>query len=274
MDKLNAMGVATAFDKDGDLFPALVLGLEGLEFPNGKSLTSMIGEIGGSAEWIVGALPLVWRGGQSLGMLTSQSSLTRKDLSSEELWRQRFNYTEEELIMFHDARFEQKPFFTVDDIMERPFAGGVSAFCAISDNYYLPLLEGVRIDREKGQIATNTLMINSLGNIEIWHLVFKCKESMKDAAKKLKPPKSDLKPENGDIYDIINRMVDNETERFRLKHFFLNEYYPAILHTDGKMVILEKTIDNLIYRQVFDEHDRHIVRAVLQAAPEWFVTTG
>ncbi len=274
MDKLNSMGVATAYDKDGDLFPALVLGLEGLEFPNGKCLTSMIGEIGGSAEWIVGALPLVWRGGQSLGMLTSQSSLTRKDLSPEELWGQRFNYTEEELILFHDARFEQKPFFTVDDIMERPFAGGISAFSAISDNYYLPPLEGVRIDREKEKISTNTLMINSLGNIEIWHLEFKCKESMEDAGKRLKTPKSVLKPENGDIYDIISRMADNETERLRLKHFFLNEYYPAILQTDGKMVILEKTIENMINRQVFDENDRYIVRAVLHAAPEWFVSMG
>jgi len=97
MDKLNSIGVATPFDKDGDLFPALVLGLEGLHFPDGRNLNSMIGEIGGSAEWAVGSIPLVWRGGQSLGMLASQSSLTRKDLSPEELWNERFHYTEEEL---------------------------------------------------------------------------------------------------------------------------------------------------------------------------------
>jgi fructose-1,6-bisphosphatase/sedoheptulose 1,7-bisphosphatase-like protein len=140
MDQLNAMGVATPFDKDGDLFPALVMGLEGLSFPDERGLHSMIGEIGGSAEWTVGALPLVWRGGQGLGMLTSQSSLSRKDLSPEELWNERFHYTEDELILLQDARFEHKPFFTVDDLMEDPFAGGVSAFCAISDNYFLPQL--------------------------------------------------------------------------------------------------------------------------------------
>ncbi len=160
MDQLNGIGVATPFDKDGDLFPALVMGLDGLRFPDGRGLHSMIGEIGGSAEWTVGALPLVWRGGQSLGMLTSQSSLTRKDLSPEELWNERFHYTEEELILLQDARFEQKPFFTVNDLMENPFAGGVSAFCAISDNYFLPNLEGVKIDHEQGLITTNTLMIN------------------------------------------------------------------------------------------------------------------
>ncbi|MBP1709419.1 MAG: glpX, partial [Deltaproteobacteria bacterium] len=140
MNRLNALGVATPFDKDGDLFPCLVMGLEGLRFPDGRGFHSMIGEIGGSAEWVVGSLPLVWRGGQSLGMLTSQSSLTRKDLSPEELWNERFHYTEEELILLQDARFEQKPFFIVNDIMEDPFAGGVSAFSAISDNYFFPPL--------------------------------------------------------------------------------------------------------------------------------------
>ncbi|GAH99737.1 unnamed protein product, partial [marine sediment metagenome] len=62
---------ATPFDEDGDLFPALVMGLDGLSFPDGRGLHSMIGEIGGSAEWTVGALPLVWRGGQGLGMIMS-----------------------------------------------------------------------------------------------------------------------------------------------------------------------------------------------------------
>ncbi|MFP3871249.1 MAG: fructose-bisphosphatase class II, partial [Syntrophobacteria bacterium] len=42
MDQLNAIGVATPFDKDGDLFPALVMGLDGLRFPDGRGLHSMI----------------------------------------------------------------------------------------------------------------------------------------------------------------------------------------------------------------------------------------
>jgi len=86
MDILNKNNIATPFDKDGDLFPALVLGFEDIKFSDGRRLDAMIGEIGGSAEWAVGVLPLVWRGGQAIGMLTSQSSLTRKNLSPEELW--------------------------------------------------------------------------------------------------------------------------------------------------------------------------------------------
>ncbi len=275
MDQLNAIGVATPFDKDGDLFPAVVMGLDGLYFPDGRGLTSMIGEIGGSAEWAVGALPLVWRGGQCLGMLTSQSSLTRKDLSPEELWNNRFHYTEDELILLQDARFEHKPYFTVDDLMERPFAGGVSAFCAISDNYFLPQLEGVRIDREKGLITTNTLMINSLGNVEHWRLVFRCKNGLDQTAEKMRSPKSALRSlEAAQIEKKINEMADDDTGRFRLKQFFVNEYYPAIVHTDGKMVVLEKTVNDLISREALREYDRYIVKAVVKAFPEWFASAA
>jgi fructose-1,6-bisphosphatase/sedoheptulose 1,7-bisphosphatase-like protein len=273
MDQLNAMGVATPYDKDGDLFPALVMGLDGLVFPDGRGLHSMIGEIGGSAEWAVGAIPLVWRGGQSLGMLTSQSSLTRKDLSPEELWNERFHYTEEELILLQDARFEQKPFFTVNDIMDQPFAGGVSAFGAISDNYFLPQLEGVKIDREKGLITTNTLMINSLGNVEHWQLIFKCVAGIETTANKMESPKSKLRGlVKAEIEKQVRAMADDHVKRFRLKQFFINEYYPAIVHTDGKMVVLENTVEALIIRGALNEYDRDIVRAVVNAVPEWFAS--
>jgi len=67
-------------------------------------------------------------------------------------------------------------------------------------------------------------------------------------------------------------MINNKTDRFRLKHFFINEYYPAIIHTGSKMVVLEKTIESMIDRKAFSEHDRDIVKAVVRAAPEWFIS--
>jgi len=271
MDQLNKMGVATPFDKDGDLFPSLVMGLPGLQFPDGRPLNSMIGEIGGSAEWAVGVLPLFWRGGQALGMLTSQSSLTRNDLSAEELWNERFHYTEEELMLMHDARFEHKPFFTIEDIMVEPFQGGLSAFCAISDNYLMPQLEGVKVDRENGLITTDTLTINSLGVMEQWRLTFKCVEGMETTARKMASPKAELRELTKDMLETrVREMADDEVSRFRLKYFFVNEYYPAIIHTSGRMVLLEDTIEALIARDALIEIDRDIVRAVTNAVPEWF----
>jgi len=271
MDILNSFGIATPCDKDGDLFPAVVMGLAGLEFPDGRPLNSMIGEIGGSAEWAVGVVPLCWRGGQALGMLTSQSSLTRKDLSPEDLWKERFHYTEEELMLIQDARFEQKPYFTVHDLLERPFAGGVSAFSAISDNYYLPQLEAVKIDREKGLITTNTIMINSLGVIEHWRLTFRCRHGLEATAKKMASPKALVRElEKSKMEDLLKKMSQDPVARFRLKQFFVNEYYPAIIHTGGKMVVLVNTLKSIIDSGTMHPYDIDIVNATMKAAPEWF----
>jgi len=273
MDQLNALGIATPFDKDGDLFPAVVMGLKGLEFPDKRPLNSMIGEIGGCAEWAVGVVPLAWRGGQALGMLTSQSSLTRKDLSPQELWKERFHYTEEELMLIQDARFEQKPYFTIKDILERPFAGGISAFSAISDNYYLPQLEGVKIDRENATITTNTLVINSLGVVEHWRLTFKCREGVDATAKKMSSPKALVRElEKGKIEDLLKAMSRDPVQRSRLKHFFVNEYYPAIIHSSGKMVVLLNTLKAIIDSGTMHEYDLDIVNATMKAAPEWFTS--
>jgi fructose-1,6-bisphosphatase/sedoheptulose 1,7-bisphosphatase-like protein len=273
MTQLNGMGVATPFDKDGDLFPAVVMGLRGLEFPDRRGLNTMIGEIGGSAEWAVGVLPLVWRGGQALGMLTSQSSLTSKDLSPEELWKERFHYTEEELMLIHDARFEQKPFFTIRDILEKPFAGGISAFSAISDNYFFPALEGVKVDEEAGTFTTNTIMINSLGVVEHWRLTFKCREGLKAGAKKLSSPKEGLRGLDKKALEAkIMEMSQDLTARFRLKYFFVNEYYPAIIHSGGRMVVLLKTLKGIIESGTMHDYDYDIVLAVMKAAPEWFIS--
>jgi len=273
MDQLNQMGVATPFDKDGDLFPSLVTGLPGLTFPDGRELTGMIGEIGGSAEWTVGVLPLVWRGGHALGMLTSQSALSRRDLSPKELWAERFHYTEEELILIQDARFEQKPFFTIKDILENPFAGGMSVFTAISDNYFLPELKGVKVDRERGLITTDTLMINSLGIMEHWRLVFKCREGIEEAARRMRSPKMDLVGlDKNELERKVKDMAEDPVQRFRLHQFFVNEYYPAIIHTGDQMVLLMKTVESVIARGALSEHDRDIVRTVKEAFPEWFAS--
>jgi hypothetical protein len=157
--------------------------------------------------------------------------------------------------------------------MERPFAGGVSAFCAISDNYFFPPLEGAKIDRDKNLISTNTLMVNSLGNIEHWQLIFKAVDGIEDAAKKMQSPKAKLRDlDKSEIEKQVKAMVDDPTMRFRLKQFFVNEYYPAIIHTDGKMVVLEKTVEALIARGALSEHDREIVRAVVEYFPEWFAS--
>ena len=271
MDKLNKAGVATPFDNDGDLLPSLVMGMDGLTFPDGRGLDSMIGEIGGSAEWAVGVLPLVWRGGHALGMLTSQSSLTRKDLSPEELWKERFHFTEEEFMQIQDARFERKPYFTIEDIIEDPYAGGISAFGSITDNYYIPFLKGVSHNPDNGHINVTVLVINSLGIVDGWLMEFKPIVSFQDSLKKLTSPKETLDTlKESELENAIGTMLDDETLRKRYRVFFNNEYYPAIIPIRDQMVLLHRAVDTLIERGALNNIDRRIIEITEKLASEWF----
>ena len=272
MDQLNNVGVATPFDKDGDLFPALVLGHEGVDFPDGRRLNAMIGEIGGSAEWAVGVLPLVWRGGQALGMLTSQSALSHKDRDPEQQWNERFHFTEEEFIMIQDARFEHKPYFSIADILENPFAGGISAFGAITDNYYLPFMEGVKANPEENSVTVDVLVVNSMGLMECWHLTFRARQSLSRSIKALTTPKADLTGlEGADLEKAITAQLAHEKQRERFHIFFKNEYYPAMIPLRDRMVMLHRAIDSLIERGALTDQDREIVAITEKIATEWFV---
>ena len=272
MDELNSAGVATPVDRDGDLFPAVVLGQDGLTFPNKRQLNSMIGEIGGSAEWAVGVLPLVWRGGQAIGMLTSQSVLTRKDWSADRQWSERFHFTEDEFIMIQDARFEHKPYFSIKDILEDPFAGGISAFGAITDNYYLPFMHGVKGDPATNTVDVNVLIVNSMGVMECWQFTFKAKTSLDHTVKLLTCPKESLAGLEGKALEkAIGAMLDDERARQRFRITFNNEYYPALIPVRDKMLLLHKAIDGLIDRGALKEQDRSIVDITGRLAADWFV---
>ncbi|MDH3892254.1 MAG: fructose-bisphosphatase class II [candidate division Zixibacteria bacterium] len=275
MDQLNEAGITTPYDKDGDLFPAVVLGHEGISFPNGRRLDAMIGEIGGSAEWAVGVLPLVWRGGQAIGMLTSQSALSRKDRDPAKQWNERFNFTEDEFIMIQDARFEHKPHFTIHDILEDPFAGGIAAFGAITDNYYLPLMEGVKADHEADCVTVNVFVVNSMGLMECWCLRLKAENSLEHSTKLLSSPKTDLTELKGaDLERAIGDHLADEDRRKQFRIFFNNEYYPAMIPMRDRVVMLHRVIDDLIERGALAELDSKIVAITERLAPEWFVEPG
>lgn len=272
MDILNKAGIATPYDKDGDLLPGVILGTEGLTFPDGRGLYSMLGEIGGSAEWVVGVLPLVWRGGQAIGMLTSQSSLTRKDLGAEEMWNERFHFTEEEFMLMQDARFERKPHFTIWDILDDPFAGGISAFGAITDNYYFPAMKQVEANHQENSISVDVAVVNSLGIMQSWRMVFRTCQSVEHSVSLLTSPKEALdEMDGGDLEKAIAASLEDPKARKRFRLFFNNEYYPALIPARDKMVLLHKAVEGLIEREALTEKDREIVDITCRLAPEWFV---
>jgi len=272
MDALNKIGVATPYDNDGDLFPCLLLGHEGIQFPDGRELNAFIGEIGGSAEWAVGVLPLVWRGGHALGMMTSQSTLTRSDISAEQKWNERFYFSEDEFMMIQDARFEQKPYFSIRDILEDPYAGGISAFSAITDNAYLPFMKGVQSDPENNRVSVWTLVINSLGQMEAWEMIFRAKHSLEESIGLIACPKEALlQLSDSELEHAIGESLQDPRKRKRFRIFFNNEYYPALIPVSDRLVLLHRALDSLIERGALSEIDRRIVGTTGRLAPEWFV---
>jgi hypothetical protein len=217
-------------------------------------------------------LPLVWRGGQALGMLTSHSSLTRTDLSPDQRWSRRFHFTEEEFMMMQDARFERKPYFTIEDIIEDPFAGGISAFGAITDNYFLPFMHGVRTDLENEQISVCVLTVNSLGVMECWTMVFDCNKGRAKTTELMASPKERLEQLTGrELETEIGRMLSQPPTRKRFRLFFNSEYYPALIPVRDSMVLLHKAIEGLIERGALSAKDREIVELTERLAPEWFI---
>lgn len=274
MEALNKSGISTPFDKDGDLMPAVILGLDEIRFPDGRGLSSMIGEIGGSAEWAIGVLPLIWRGGQAIGMLTSQSSLTRRGLNPEQRWGQRFHFTEEEFMLMQDARFERKPYFTMSDIIEDPFAGGISAFGAITDNYFIPFMEGVKANSQNGRVCVSILVVNSLGMMECWQMTFKSIRNLEQTIGLMIPPREMLIDLSGSkLEKAIGNMLQDDRMRKRFRIFFNNEYYPALIPVRDKMVLLHKTIHGLIERQALKERNLEIVEVTERLASDWFINS-
>lgn len=272
MDILNRASISTPMDNDGDLFPSLVLGMENLHYPDGRRLLSMIGEIGGSAEWAVGVLPLVWRGGQALGMLTSQSALTRDYVSAEELWKGRFHFTEEEFILIQDARFEHKPYFTIADILEQPFAGGIGAYGSLTDNYYLPFMKGVEIDSNNARMTVNVLVINSMGAMENWKLTFAAGSNLRKTTQLMRSPKDFCADLSGDELERkIGEYLSDEDLAKRYRLFFNNEYYPAMIPIRDKLVLLNGVIESLIARGALNDKDRDIIDATRKLASDWFI---
>jgi hypothetical protein len=234
----------------------------------------MIGEIGGSAEWAVGVLPLVWRGGHALGMLTSHSSLTRKDLSPEEMWKERFHFTEDEFMDIQDARFERKPYFTIEDIVDDPFAGGVSAFGAITDNILIPFMKGIQADTGGNRVTVNTLAVNSLGVVEIWQFVMQCNQGVDYSVELMKSPKEMLAGLSGKaLEEKIGEMIADERMRKRYRICFNNEYYPALIPIHDKMVVLHRAVEGLIDRGALHDSNRDIIAITERLASDWFVNS-
>ena len=177
-------------------------------------------------------------------------------------------------MMIQDARFERKPYFTIWDIIDEPFAGGISAFGGITDNYYLPCMKGVTGNPENNSFDVDVLVINSLGMVQCWQMTFDCRKSLARTLSLLVSPKEALYNLTGnDLERVVGKMLEVPHLRKRYRIFFNNEYYPALIPVRDKMVLLHRALEGLVDRKALEKWDLEIVRATERLAPEWFINS-
>jgi len=86
-------------------------------------------------------------------------------------------------------------------------------------------------------------VVNSLGLVECWQMVFGCKQSLDQTIKLMISPKEELEKLNeGNLEKAIAGMLQDEHLRRRYQIFFNNEYYPVLIPVRDKMILLHKAI--------------------------------
>jgi hypothetical protein len=133
-------------------------------------------------------------------------------------------------------------------------------------------MKGVEANSELNTVTVWTLVINSLGQMEAWEMHFKANNSLKKSIALIASPKEQLFDIDDNTMDKrIGAMLDDPAMRRRFRIFFNNEYYPALIPVNDRLVLLHRALDGLIERGALSEVDRRIVGAAGRLAPEWFV---
>jgi len=84
-------------------------------------------------------------------------------------------------------------------------------------------------------------------------------------------PKEELEKLSGkEMEKAIGKMLGDEHSRKRFRIFFNNEYYPALIPVQNKMVLLHKVVESLAGRGALNEVDREIIAITERLASDWF----
>lgn len=259
-------------DKDGDVMPPIAAALGQYFFENGYPYHGVAANIGGSAE--AGLLvPVIWRGGSVLLEFASKKGLKTKD------WGDRKKYSEKELATIKEYGFDPEAPFALEEAFGNPFADGIAAFGAITDNYSVAAdlsagrgLLGVEFGIEG--VKAHALEISPNGRAEILHAVYDYAQDRAATEALLTPHVTTLlglKSENEIEMRVAQMLKENE---LRLKTELGQDYYLALSVEADRFMIDNETYKSLREKgknQRFTEADDAIIAAVKNQRPEWFL---
>jgi len=216
-------------------------------FRPAAGLSSMIGEIGGSAEWAVAPSPRMARRPGYRHRSHARAPSPGRTFSPQELWNERFHLYRGRAYPSpgRPLRAEAPFVHPSTGLMERPFAGRSERLLRhLRHSYFLAPARGVTVDREKGLFTTNHAHDQLPGNVEHWQMTFKARDVVRgggqpDESTQIRTPgpRTTEKPKKQ-----VRAMRTIRWKRFPAQVFLcervLSCHHP---HRRQRMVVLEKT---------------------------------
>jgi fructose-1,6-bisphosphatase/sedoheptulose 1,7-bisphosphatase-like protein len=258
-DFAERLGINPVLDKDGDLMPAITANMQDGLMVNNQPLHSMFGNSGGAAEFLLGAIPAMWLGGEAFGRLVSDTMKTNG-------WDRRFEYTPDELEAIKQSGLQTERIYPITELVPTvKSTDGVAAFGAITDNWHLPYHQGVKLGN--GFAEVDVLKIGASGAVLLRRLVFTFDQSNKETAELFRPVLIRLSKVNEkDLRGELRNISSNTALSDGLKDEFQTAYYDTfILTPEGKMSMIPETLKELAGR------DQQLVQEMREIFPDWFV---
>jgi hypothetical protein len=135
-------------------------------------------------------------------------------------------------------------------------------------------MKGATVDAESRRISASVLEINSMGVVECWLMDFRCHHDLQHSSDLMISPKEKMEKLRGnDLEKTIGKMLEDSYLRKRFRIFFNNEFYPALIPVQNKMVLLHKAVDSLVERGALSEADREIIAVSERLAADWFINS-
>jgi len=255
--ELLELGINMVLDQDGDLLPAAAPGAQPGVYENNQPLHAMVGNTGGAAEYLIGAVANQWLGGESHGRFVSAKGMKKKG------WEGRYDYTPEDREVVEGAGLKLEASFPISELVD--LKDGLAVFAGITSNAHFPQLSGVYLGQNYAQV--DVIKIGASGRFTKRRFTFEFKDPLPEMVKHFDPVAEALM--RCDIKDIrgeIKLILSDSARKERLHREVALSFYQVFRIIEGKFEIVEEKL-----RELGDERTQAIINALKDLAPDWFV---
>lgn len=259
IDAMLDLGANMRVDTDVDAYPAVAAGLRWGVFPdNLRPLDGVAANIGGAAEMIASAA-----GARYLGV----RSTARFCAAEIPRWEARYDFGPGEEEAIRGGGFDPARVYRIEDLVPGlTTSDGAFVAAGISDNWHIPGLDAVYVGSNFA--AVSALFVGSASPAEIWRVTFGFARPWEETVAALTPVLTRLLAlEPSRIPKAVKESVADPHQARRLRHEIATSFYTHLregagagrMRLDMGSAALSETPEAVA-----------LLRAALEAAPEWF----